>query len=246
MSIIHDNSTSASGTTASLVFSHQIIGGANLYLTVATMCDTGNVTPGVSGVTYAGVAMTLLATTEDAYLEAKLWGLKAPALGTNNVVVTVSASRPVMACASSRKNVDQTTSTRTPAGASASGTLSTVTPTTIAGDVVVDVLCMGVPLTNLAVGAGQTARFLNDDANPPEGGSSDETAIGASTAMTWSWTTTRWWFAAAVPLIPGPVPGGGPMWWFYANKWKDFLRDVKRGLVPPGVLRRQYQDLTAI
>jgi hypothetical protein len=36
------------------------------------------------------------------------------------------------------------------------------------------------------------------------------------------------------------------MWWFYANKWKDFLRDLKRGLVAPDVLRRQYQDLIAI
>jgi hypothetical protein len=44
-----------------------------------------------------------------------------------------------------------------------------------------------------------------------------------------------------------PPSGGGYMsWWFYANKWKDFLRDLKKGLVAPGELQRRYGQLLAI
>lgn len=64
----------------------------------------------VTGVTYAGVAMTQIGLTQaDTNNDLKLWRLVAPATGANNVVVTNSGSRPMSACVLSLTDVDQTT-----------------------------------------------------------------------------------------------------------------------------------------
>ena len=87
------------------------ISGSDRVLYVVTL--NRNVGAGtVTGVTYAGVALTQLASTlnfDTGQGDGKLWRLIAPATGANNLVVTLSSDRPTAVSAVSFSGADQTT-----------------------------------------------------------------------------------------------------------------------------------------
>lgn len=94
MAIAFDAETGAftNSSSGTLTFSHTCTG-SNLALYVA-VCTSGATT--VTGITYNGVAMTLVdsyaATGQGAVTDNCLYMLTGPATGSNNVVVTASAS----------------------------------------------------------------------------------------------------------------------------------------------------------
>lgn len=94
MAIAFDAETGAftNSSSGSLTFSHTCTGSNRaLYVAVCTSAATT-----VTGITYAGAAMTLVdsytATGQDAITDNTLYMLIAPASGANDVIVTASAS----------------------------------------------------------------------------------------------------------------------------------------------------------
>lgn len=97
----------ASGTT--LTVAHTVTTNSNRGLWVATVNRNAGV-GSITGVTYAGTAMTQLGTTISiANGDFKLWFLAAPATGTNNIVATCSADRAMCLGGISFYDLDQTT-----------------------------------------------------------------------------------------------------------------------------------------
>lgn len=104
--IAFDNSTQGLvGSASSLTFAHTV-SGANRILFVAATVNTGAT---VSGVTYNGTALTLIDTKAEASGPTTyLYYLIAPAAGTNNVVISASASTNIIGTASSYTGAAQT------------------------------------------------------------------------------------------------------------------------------------------
>lgn len=126
MAIAFDSATNASfGGSAgtSKTFSHTC-SGSDRYLFVNTHTDSNVVT----GVTYNGVAMTLLQGQATDYYNT-VWGLVAPATGTNNVVISCSSSVNIIPNAVSYTGVAQSTptikNTFSTTGSTLTGTLTT-------------------------------------------------------------------------------------------------------------------------
>jgi len=208
MAIILDAVTSGSGNGATITKAHTCAVGAN-YLVVAlsTYCSDGGGHM-ASGVTYAGVAMTQIALEVEGgggWFQSELWGLANPASGANNVVITFIHTGPDKCCygISSYKGVR---GIGTPATVEVNGTSASVNVATSPGDLVVDVMGTYSTATNVTPGAGQTERW-DIGTTWPNGAGSDELASGASTTMSWSWTTTNGACLCAIPLLPTPEGG---------------------------------------
>lgn len=108
MSIAYDTSAynySASGTTNT--FSHTCTGN-NRILFVASSHHSTSPTAVVTGITYSGVAMTLISTFQSGNAKFDLYYLVAPATGANNVIVTLDQSDACPAYAISYTGVAQT------------------------------------------------------------------------------------------------------------------------------------------
>jgi len=99
MAIAFDAATDGGAGGSPLTFSHTC-SGENRILFVACVDDTGGSSL-ITGITYAGVAMTKIAgvqTPTDRWVT--LWYLIAPATGANNVVITLSGGMVYAAAAS--------------------------------------------------------------------------------------------------------------------------------------------------
>ncbi len=120
---------------SSLTWSHTCTG-ADLVLIVgvSTRGDDGDAVP--DGVTYNGVAMTLIDGQGFAtVLFSSLWQLKAPATGANNVVVSWTTNTVrVVGGSMSFTGVDQTNPIDSDNGATGSSTAPSVTLTTVAAN----------------------------------------------------------------------------------------------------------------
>lgn len=107
--------TTTTGT--SLTYSHTVAG-SNRLIVVDSIVAGATVT----GVTYNGTSLTgITQITDDASRIHKLWYLKAPDTGANNVVISVDASVFIRGTSASYTGVDQTT----PVGNSGTATSST-------------------------------------------------------------------------------------------------------------------------
>jgi len=121
---------------------------------------------------------------------------------------------------------------------SGAGTSCTHNVPTAAAHLVIDGMSAmgGVGANN--PGAGQTEMY-----DAAFGLSSWELATGATTTMSWSWTTSRTFYHVSQAYKSSP---SGQIIMVMAERWKGLLRDLKAGLVPPDVLRRRYRDLVTI
>lgn len=81
-------------------------------------------------------------------------------------------------------------------------------------------------------GGGETAIWTDNGAGSYE---------AASTGMSWNATECM-----VGGLFAMGLAGGGQILILAAERWKQFARDLKAGLVPPDVLRRRYRDLVTI
>lgn len=136
--------------------------------------------------TYAGAALTeLVSITSNrcSYIQYK----GSPATGSNTFVGTFSTADNGFGIITLYSGTAGTMSNGT--STSGNSTSASLAVTTTSGDVAVDSLCIGTAASSITVGGGQTQRGSNTtDAWYHEFRSSDESASGTSTTMSWSWT----------------------------------------------------------
>ena len=153
-----------------------------------------------SKITYDGIPLTLtetlVATAADAtgVTDMTAWYLINPPVGTADVVVTTGAGSAVGSATQvfDFKGANITSPVRTAAkeeDSTAGSHTADLAPTTVAGDIVVDLIA-GHPSCTLTVGAGQT-QVGNDETTSAgdfqfQYASSHETASGGSTTMSWT------------------------------------------------------------
>lgn len=111
-------------SAASFTWSHTVSGANRALVVGVSIRNQQNET--VSSVTYAGTPLTFVgARSNETSARIEIWQLVAPAVGTDNVVVTLSAPAKIIGGAISLSGVDQTT----PIGASAFTAGSSTNPT---------------------------------------------------------------------------------------------------------------------
>jgi outer membrane protein assembly factor BamB len=205
----------AAGAVASLTYALTVPAGTDRALIVSVQLGSGcagAAVPTVTGVTYAGVAMTQITSIlgtpcGPGTTRSEQWRLVAPATGTNSVVVTLSGAAPatIHSGAMLFTGVHQTTPVRAFASASGgpasgNGGSSTVTVTSAVGDMIVNTVGQGTSIT----AAGQTQRFLNNvNSSNTLNNSGGSTAPGAaSVVMTWTFGASDEWQTISASLQP--------------------------------------------
>ena len=199
--------TMRGSNTNSLAWSHIIEPGSNRMLLVSI---TKRAIITVGTVTYGGVGLTKLAEAEAGignFPHAELWYLLEPAVGTNDIVATLSNTSAIdfwQASAIDWIGINQTTPFGTPATAGGTNGNASVTATAMANDLVIDVLAYDHHSSNAMVGPGQIAKWSDScDLNWKGAGSTE--AGAASVIM--SWTVPAGgigWAQIAVAVKPAP------------------------------------------
>jgi hypothetical protein len=204
------NGTISVANATSITFPHTV--GTGNFLIVGVSCPNVTNPSFVTGAKYNNVNMTSYMAISGAGI--LIYGLVAPAAGTNNVVFTLTGSAVINATSSSWNNVSQTGPVRN-AGASTSGSANpgdrSVSVTTVAGDVVVDAAMMKKLYSTppvLTVGASQTQMALLNGATYCMG-MSYRLATGTPTVMTWNVYNYDQYKIGAIPLVPEAVASGG-------------------------------------
>lgn len=152
-------STQASGTSITLAHT---CSGSDRFLFVAVW---NNGTTQTFTVTYNSVSMTLLASIENATsgVETFIYGLQAPATGTNNIVVTASGTTNFNCAGASYTGVNQSVTmdaTATTTEANHSATAHSISITTIADNCwVFAAVGSGSSTTTWTAGSATTARI---------------------------------------------------------------------------------------
>ena len=196
-----------------ITFSH-VSAGENRELLIFIDFGGLNAVPifAITSVTYNGVAASFV----DSQLSngtlrgaVHLYHLTAPAIGTNNVVVTytnttTSASDVIRVYAVSYTDVDQTTPYSNVTKNSGSSAAPTVTQTSAAGRTTVVGVVDGSAITSV----NQTLRVIrNDNSSSGGGNSAVAEAVGAtSVTTTWAAGNDDW---GIVSLSLNPVAAGG-------------------------------------
>jgi hypothetical protein len=142
-----------------------------------------------------------------------IFRLIAPATGTNDVVVTTSASSPFSAGIVSYTGVDPTVPLGTSANATGGSGTPTVDVTSASGELVFDYLCMddgNTTIPTMTPGAGQTSRvnFTTTTGFPGfDRNVSSSTEAGAATVtMSYPDSDSNGWIIIGAPLLPASAP----------------------------------------
>ncbi len=197
-----DTVTSGTGTGTPVTVSHTTSGTGRLMLVgISGAVSSGTVA--VSGVTYGGVALSLVGTaTAAAYQKTWIYQLVAPATGTANVVVTFSTAPNTGAVVGvmTFTGVDQSVPLGTFAGANGTSAAPSVNVSSASGELVFDTVNHYWPLT---VGANQTQRWNTGSGSIYGGGSSEPGA--ATVTMSWTASGSDTWAIGAVPIKPAAL-----------------------------------------
>jgi len=212
--ILFDAASSAAGVVSNanpivVTWSHTTTTAANRYLVVQVAMRLNGGTYGTNvtttSVTYGAQSMTLLGgATRGTSERAELWGLAAPASGTQTITVTVAntgARNLAVTCgAQSFSNVDQSAPTGTLATANNSNTTPTVAVTNSAYDYVVDAVAFNINIA-LTAGAQQDQRWNTITTGQNFSGGSSGARGYANVTMSWTQTGgAQNWAIAAIPL----------------------------------------------
>lgn len=213
MAIAFDAQSSQSNTGSSITISHTTSGSDRL-LVVYIFGATGGYS--VSAITYNGVAMTSLGSnTTDARF--KCYYLIAPASGTNNISITLSASMVYVVAAVSYTGVKQTgfPDNSSLAGTTASGTSSSKSLTPVANNCWMIAGChiqanSGSTSGQPTAGASTTRRVqINNVTNVYGIAALDNNAPinpAASTTLNGSSTNDNSWYWISMTIEPAPAP----------------------------------------
>ncbi|MEZ4959932.1 MAG: DNRLRE domain-containing protein, partial [Saprospiraceae bacterium] len=194
--------TSTYGTfnnSSSATISYTNASGSNKLLVVGVSAQQ----PGqsVNSVTYNGLALTKLGKFSNSnQSRIEIWYLKAPPVGTYNVVVSNSASENGVIGVMSFSGVNQTSPFRTLVTAQGSSTTATVTAASAVGELVYSVVGFNNASTNLLPGSGQT-EYWDQTMNSSIAGSGSTKAGAASVAMQWT-SSSASWTIGAVSIVP--------------------------------------------
>ena len=190
--VAFDAATLSEGT-GTQTFNHTITGSAPALL---VFVSSGKGTaPDVTGITYAGNALTFVRQDSNGTLaQTEVWKLAAPPTGTNSVVVTVTGSPdPVFAVAMSFTGADQSDPVSNHGGATGASDPATVTITSATGEMVADNYAE-TEEGGVSAGAGQTQRWLSSSVEPHGRGSTEPGAT--SVTMSWPGIGTDWAISA--------------------------------------------------
>jgi hypothetical protein len=208
--------TVAAGFTSPQTWSHTCTG-SQLALFVAVA--VGTKAPGtdadavITGVTYAGVAMTFIGRRHSndqtaGYIE--LWVLVNPATGANTVSVSITgtfANTTIEAGSTSFTGVDQSVPYNGFTSSVGNDTTPTISITSKAGDIALDVVAGGTGLTGF--GVNQTNRWLaNQNTLSGAGNAAQSTSVGAtSVSATYTMSAGDWWAMLGVNVrAPSALP----------------------------------------
>lgn len=212
MALAIDSATevNASGTTTA-TRAHVCSGTNRVIVTMVTAWDAANDTHSVvTGVTYAGTAMTKITDVlyTGLHMTASAWYLINPAAGTNNVVVSMTGSTDSIggetvsftgASQVSQPNVFMS-------GTATTGTTRNDTfTTTVDGCYRCDV-CQTYDYVINGVGAGQTTVFTSGGGYIKATYSGPITPAGSDTDSFTTATNSRW-ISAGIAIAPVPVGG---------------------------------------
>ena len=204
MALAVDAVTSARvGGVTSLTISHTC-SGANRVLRTGVSWAGFAIT--VTGVTYAGAALSSIGSRVDAddNTGIHIWRRIAPATGANDVVITMSASCTDIVCGNiSFTGADQTTPDGAFNSAIGNSTTPSVVITSATGEIVMDTLDYAE--VGAAPGAGQTEQWDSSTGAAINGAGSTE-AGAASVTMSWTITSAGWVTGGAAVK---PVAAGG-------------------------------------
>jgi len=195
-----DATSSGTGTNVtSKTVAHTCTGVQRLLVVGVTIQDGSIADPDT--VTYGGVGMTKAGEVTSSDVNASIWHLKAPALGANNIVVSMPMNaNAIHLGAQSFTGVDQDSPVGSAFTASGSGTAQAVTATsTSAGNYVFDSVVVEDNVT-VTVGSNQTQISNDTGGGNHKGATSIERSTGSSTAMAWSTAATETWAIAALPI----------------------------------------------
>jgi len=203
-----DATTVTSSNTSQLTWSHTVGSASNRMLIVAASHRNGNNI--VTGVTYGGVALTKIGSTNAPanVNSCSLWQLLAPPPGTAPVVVNVSGgAQNIVAGATSFTGVDQST----PLGAFAASADkdNKSGPTTVAaaanpGDLVMAVLSASAAAVTATNASGQAALW-NRKTGTAGGdiiGAGGIATGGTNVSLTWTLGVGDSWALGAVAIKP--------------------------------------------
>ena len=200
------DSTPTTGTAnnaSSITFSHTTGSGNNRLLLVGVSFYNASSSRTISSVTFGGTALTSVAaaTTNGNTRRVQIWRLIAPAASTTaNIVVTFSGTGMYgVAGAVSFAGVDQCAPLGTYLGATGNTGTATVSPVTVAGDLVFDTVAAGSTLT---VNGSQAPQWNTGDGTTLYGGASTKTATTSPTPMSWTLGASGLWATGAVAIKP--------------------------------------------
>jgi len=222
------SSTGASTNTNSLTISHTVPTGSNRYLVVQLSCGAS---AQANGVTYNGVAMTLINRTSSTSQKVESWGLVAPAQTTANIVITLSNTTSVVAKAINFTNVNQTTPTAKILTASNNNQVTSAsilynavgTPTAV-GDFVVSLL--GTINQVATEGANQTNIWSGSSGAQERARASYEVASGTTTVIDYTFGNSSF---AMHSFVVNTITGSSP------NTFKKALSVIKDGVNTIGI-----------
>jgi hypothetical protein len=200
-----DSISSATGTGSSVSWSHTVGAGSDRILVVGISKrkndkTTNNITyGGVGGFTQVG---SQIGSGTDHGVE--IWYKLAPAVGTANIVVTLSGNVNAAIGAISFIGVNQTTPTGTFAGAGGTDASPIVNVSSAGGELVLGVLSISGDHGGITAGGGQTVRWSGStgtgDSN--EYGAGDTAPGASSVTMSWSAVVANKWAVGGVSLKP--------------------------------------------
>lgn len=186
-----------------LSWNHMTPAGAGRLLLVRVSTSYAG-TP-VSSVTYGSSALTRVGSRNANMMDGRveIWRLVEPAVGTQQIVVTVDdTDSTFVAGAASFNNVDAVEPFGAFVGAAGTAGSPTVTVSSAPGEIVFDVVMFNGTYTTLDVGPGQQQRW-NESASVQIGGASTEVGA-ANVVMTWDVTGdfNDYWAIGAVADKP--------------------------------------------
>ena len=201
MAIAVDSVSSGTGTGSSITVSHTTSGTNRLMLVgISGRASSGPAV--VSGVTYNGVALSLVGSKTAYSLVTTIYKLVAPDTGTHDVVVSFSTApdKGGVVGVVTFTGVSQTTPLGTFASASGSSTAPSVNVSSATGELVLDTLVDEDATVTMTAGAGQTERW---NAQFTYMGGAGSTKAGDTTVtMSWTLSGSANWAIGAVPIKP--------------------------------------------
>jgi uncharacterized repeat protein (TIGR01451 family) len=198
------------GTAVTFTFPHTVGIGNDRVMIVGVSIYNSNKT--VSGVTYAGQALTRLGFLDggsganDRRME--MWRLVNPPTGTANVVMTMSSSAKLVVGAASFFGVNPAAPNGSFVSNEGNTILATLAVPSAVGELVIDCMAVQGNAASAIAGAGQTQ--LWNDFSRSNGGAVVGTAStepgSPLVTMSWGLASVDYWVAGAVSLKPAPRP----------------------------------------